>query len=227
VGRLFHGSETGNSNGNAVTEVENTEVEQTLSQECRNDIRSLARRWWQLVSEDSALGDAGKRLSPPELLLWMQAHDIAAPMAVAGGDSATEIILKADLTHLPRFLSRLESLLRRLQGSHSHSERGAAAPEGGLGPPAAITIARSTDGFAPIETIPYIESMVIEMLDRLYAPARLRSKRASSERSIRRGGKPRRAEMVTEGGLHVQYTAETATLTDLRDMVVQWLLPPD
>ena len=222
---MFHGNKTSNSNVGA--EVNITKAEQALSQECHNDIRSLARRWWQLVKENSGLGDAGRRLSPPELLLWMQARDSAAPMVQAEGDSATEIILKADLAHLPRFLSRLESLLRGLQGSHSHPEHATATPKEGLGPPAAITIARSIDGFAPIETIPYIESMVIGMLDRLYAPERQRMNGASNKGSNSLGRKSRRAQVVTEGGLQVQYTAETATLTDLRSIVAQWLLPAD
>ena len=193
-----------------------------LSTECRNDIRSLASRWRQLVREDARLGDAGKRLSPPELLLWMQAYDSAAPTALAEGDSATEIISRAELSHLPRFLSRLESMLSGLHGGHTHAEKAIAASSvAGLGPPAAITIARSTDGFAPIETIPHIERLVIAMLDRVYAPA-LRDARAARTEDMMAGTR----EMVTVGGLRVQYTAETATLNDLHAMV-QWLLPPD
>lgn len=219
MGQLFHGT------AEAEPALLSAHGGHELSQECRNDIRRLAHRWHQLAREDTVLADAGKRLSPPELLLWMQAHDSAAPTALSEGDSATELILEAELAHLPRFLSRLESLLRGLHGSRSHSEKAT----GGLGPPAAITIARSTDGFTPIETIPYIESLVIGMLDRLYGPAHLRATVASSKQSTdggTRDGKPRRAEMVTEGGLHVEYTAETATLTDLRKMV-QWLVPPE
>ena len=220
VDRVFHGS--AEASGPALLSAHG---DNELSQECRNDIHGLARRWHQLAREDTALGDAGKRLSPAELLLWMQAHGSAAPTALGEGASATELILEGELAHLPRFLSRLESLLRGLRGSHPHSEKA----RGGLGPPAAITIARSTDGFAPIETIPYIESLVIGMLDRLYGPAHPRATVAPSnhaEDGGNRNGKPRRAEMVTDGGLRVEYTAETATLTDLRNMV-QWLVPPD
>ena len=87
--------------------------------------------------------------------------------------AATSLILEPELAqYLPRFLTRLESLLRGLHGPHVHAHPAwaTAATAGGLGPPAAITIARSTDGFTPIETIPYLEGLVVEMLERLYAP---------------------------------------------------------
>jgi hypothetical protein len=92
---------------------------------------------------------------------------------VAAAAAATSLILEPELAqYLPRFLTRLESLLRGLHGPHVHAHPAwaTAATAGGLGPPAAITIARSTDGFTPIETIPYLEGLVVEMLERLYAP---------------------------------------------------------
>ena len=227
MARLFHTIEPTTSR--TISEIDDAEMEKAvaevhgtyaLSTECRNDIRSLASRWRQLVREDARLGDAGKRLSPPELLLWMQAYDSAAPTALAEGDSATEIISRTELSHLPRFLSRLESMLRGLlHGGHTNEEK--AASVAGLGPPAAITIARSPDGFAPIETIPHIEHLVIAMLDRVYAPA-LRDARAVPTEDLMAGNQ----EMITVGGLRVQYTAETAALNDLQT-IEQWLLPLD
>ena len=63
-----------------------------LSEGCRDDLRKLARRWRQLVRNDptAMLGPAGKALSPPELLLWLQAYGYAAPTVPAEGDSGTD-----------------------------------------------------------------------------------------------------------------------------------------
>lgn len=234
VAQLFHGGESTRSTG--VAHPDDAELLQRaslkahgeptgLSKECKDDVHRLRRRWIQLVEENAALGAAGKRLSPPELLLWMQAYDHAALSELSEGDFATELISRAELAHLPRFLSRLESMLRGLQAPHAprHQAQAVDAPGAGFGPPAAITIARSTDGFAPIETIPYIERLVIDMLDRLYAPSRSRSTKGSSI-SLTAGGNRtnRRAAMVTHGGLQVLYTDETATLHDLHAMT-QWL----
>jgi hypothetical protein len=67
-------------------------VSSELSEGCRDDLRKLARRWRQLVRNDptAMLGPAGKALSPPELLLWLQAYGHAAPTVPAEGDSGTD-----------------------------------------------------------------------------------------------------------------------------------------
>ena len=85
--------------------------------------------------------------------------------------------------HSPRFVRRLEAMLE-----------GVAAA--GAGPPAAITVARSPDGIAPIEILPSVEATILEMLERVY------------------GGADRE--------LAVRHTRETAALRDLVE-VVAWL----
>ena len=66
----------------------------------------------------------------------------------------------------------------------------------GAGPPVAITVARSPDGFAPLEILPSVEATILEMLERVY------------------GGAGRE--------LAVRHTRETAALHDLVE-VVDWL----
>jgi uncharacterized membrane protein YgcG len=152
---------------------------------------------------------------------------------VAAAAAATSLILEPELAqYLPRFLTRLESLLRGLHGPHVHAHPAwaTAATAGGLGPPAAITIARSTDGFTPIETIPYLEGLVVEMLERLYAPEGSGGGGSGSGGGGGGGGAAAGGGGAggggggTAGGLRIEYTAETATLADLRTMV-QLLLP--
>ena len=95
--RLFHEmppdltSGIGNATRKAEAAAE-AEVSSELSEGCRDDLRKLARRWRQLVRNDptAMLGPAGKALSPPELLLWLQAYGHAAPTVPAEGDSGTD-----------------------------------------------------------------------------------------------------------------------------------------
>ena len=145
-----------------------------LGEECLRQARAVAGRWRALAAERPGLRAAGARLAPAELLLWLQAHELPPP----------ERIHEAQMQpHFPRFVRRLEAMLEAVAAA-------------GAGPPAAITVARSPDGFAPLEILPSVEATILEMLERVY------------------GGAGRE--------LAVRHTRETAALHDLVE-VVDWL----
>jgi len=154
--RLFHGISPGMTEERAVEAEAAAEAGAGgIGDECKRQLRGVARQWRGLALYDTGLAQAGAKLSPPELLLWLQAYDRATTDAKPSGrrGSGGGLVRTEELSSFPHFLSRLESMLRGLLP---------------LGLPAAITVARSPDGFTPIETLPYLEAATYAMLARVY-----------------------------------------------------------
>ena len=111
---------------------------ENLSADCRQAVEQAADRWRSAAVKAPSLRNITTALQPSELLLWLQAFEHAAALPTSRRSSAASVDLKLLAEEFPKHLGILEHLLRGLPQEHR---------------PVAITVARSIDGFIPVETV--------------------------------------------------------------------------